>query len=187
MNEESLENSRVRELEEKIIWLQGELEKERRKSMSMWESFRGAFLKEGNTDDQAVFWANEVAAIVTKWINAQRQDMIKRVEVTGSLPPYTACLNDLSISLTPPGEPVPEMYEPPVGEVPVVAPTHGQPQFSTTLSFAPQPNFGAAMAPLSARDLPLGDVINPRVNVPRPFSVMASRANVPQPDITKPQ
>lgn len=181
--EEAAENTRIRELEEKIIWLQGELKKERRKSMSLWESFKGAFLKEGNTDDQAVFWSNEMATVVNRWINSQRQEINKVAQMRG-MPPYTACLNDLSISLTPPGEPLPELMDDVVAPIPNqldLSTAHYQPQtlLTQSLSFVSQPVPSSMAAPQTQGEIPPGEVIKPRVNVPRPFAASVARANVP--------
>lgn len=185
------QSDKVRELEEKIIWLQGELERERRRSMSLWDSFRTAFLKEGNSEEQADYWASEIASHITRWINSQRQEITKRVQLTGSLPPYTSCLNDLSISLTPPGEPIPEPIEPLNGQVAIpslgidysqMQPQQPQSLYSSTLSFIPQPPPSTATAPQAPYGPPSGDKIHPKVNVPRPFASIpgaTSTVNVP--------
>lgn len=178
---------RISQLEEQVAFLMGELERERRRSDSMWGAIHAAFIDEGNDKEQAEFWADRISALVADWVNNRRENLNQRILTTGAMPPYTDCLNELIISISPPGStpaPLPE-FNPlhaqyPIGSQATPMPGSYLPyQPPTQLPSIPMP---AAMN-LSAlqQTAVVGERIAPRVNVPRPFAEI-STVNVPTGD-----
>jgi hypothetical protein len=160
----------------------GELEKERRRSDSLWGAIQAAFIDEGNDKDNAQFWADKVSSLVADWVNNRRANLNQRIMTTGAMPPYTDCLNELVISVAPPGS-TPEF---PPDFNPLYAEQREGPQLLLT-SNAPQPyspyqpNQLSSVHP-STMQPGAGDRLVPehrRVNVPKPFAT-AMAANVPQ-------
>jgi hypothetical protein len=180
-------NDRISQLEEQVAFLMGELERERRRSDSLWGAIHAAFIDEGNDKDNAEFWADRISALVADWVNNRRENLNQRIMATGAMPPYSDCLNELIISISPPGStpaPLPE-FNPLHAQHTIgtqAAPTSGsyqpyQPyQPPTQLPSIPTT---VAMTPSAPQQTAVtGERIAPRVNVPRPFAVSIA-ANVP--------
>jgi hypothetical protein len=178
---------RISQLEEQVAFLMGELERERRRSDSMWGAIHAAFIDEGNDKEQAEFWADRISALVADWVNNRRENLNQRILTTGAMPPYTDCLNELIISISPPGStpaPLPE-FNPLHAQYPIgsqAAPMPG--------SYLPyQPPTQLPSIPMSVamnlsvpqQTAVMGERIAPRVNVPRPFAEI-STVNVPTGD-----
>ena len=98
-NSEPNRNDRISQLEEQVAFLMGELERERRRSDSLWGAIHAAFIDEGNDKDNAEFWADRISALVADWVNNRRENLNQRIMATGAMPPYTDCLNELAIHL----------------------------------------------------------------------------------------
>jgi len=178
---------RISQLEEQVAFLMGELERERRRSDSLWGAIYAAFIDEENGKEEAQFWADRISALVADWVNNRRENLNQRIMATGAMPPYSDCLNELIISISPPGStpaplpefnplhaqhtisyqaaPMPEPYQP---YQPYQPPTQ-LPSIPTTVAMTPSAPQQAAVT---------GERIAPRVNVPRPFAVSIA-ANVP--------
>jgi hypothetical protein len=175
---------RISQLEEQVAFLMGELERERRRSDSLWGAIYAAFIDEKNGEEEAQFWADRISALVADWVNNRRENLNQRILATGAMPPYSDCLNELIISISPPGStPAP---------LPEINPLHAQ----HTISYqaAPMPGeYQPYQPPTQLPSIPMpvamnpsvphqaavvGERIAPRVNVPRPFAV-AIAANVP--------
>jgi hypothetical protein len=178
---------RISQLEEQVAFLMGELERERRRSDSLWGAIYAAFIDEDNGKEEAQFWADRISALVADWVNNRRENLNQRIMATGAMPPYSDCLNELIISISPPGStpaPLPE-FNPLHAQHTIVTqaapmPEPYQPyqpyQPPTQLPSIPMP---VAMTPSAPQQAAVtGERIAPRVNVPRPFAV-AIAANVP--------
>ena len=183
-NSEPNRNDRISQLEEQVALLMGELERERRRSDSLWGAIHAAFIDEGNDKDNAEFWADRISALVADWVNNRRENLNQRIMATGAMPPYTDCLNELAISISPPGStpaPLPE-FNPLHAQYPIgsqAAPTHGSYQPYQPPTQLPSIPMSVAMNPSVPQHAPvMGERIAPRVNVPKPFA-MAMAANVP--------
>jgi len=102
--------SRVEKLEKEIARLQEQLRAEKRKSESLWNDLYEHFLKEGNSEENSGWWADQISQIFSRWVVNQRTKLSERISESGELtmPPYTDCLNDLAMSLSPPGSEPPE-------------------------------------------------------------------------------
>ena len=178
---------RISQLEEQVAFLMGELERERRRSDSLWGAIYAAFIDEDNGKEEAQFWADRISALVADWVNNRRENLNQRIMATGAMPPYSDCLNELIISISPPGStpaPLPE-FNPLHAQHTIAtqaAPTSGSyppyqpyqpptqlPSIPTTVAMTPSAPQQAAVT---------GERIAPRVNVPRPFAVSIA-ANVP--------
>jgi len=178
---------RISQLEEQVAFLMGELERERRRSDSLWGAIYAAFIDEDNGKEEAQFWADRISALVADWVNNRRENLNQRIMATGAMPPYSDCLNELIISISPPGStpaPLPE-FNPLHAQHTIgtqAAPTSGSyppyqpyqpltqlPSIPTTVAMTPSAPQQAAVT---------GERIAPRVNVPRPFAVLIA-ANVP--------
>jgi hypothetical protein len=178
---------RISQLEEQVAFLMGELERERRRSDSMWGAIHAAFIDEGNDKEQAEFWADRISALVADWVNNRRENLNQRILATGAMPPYTDCLNELIISISPPGStpaPLPE-FNPLHAQYPI-----GSQAAPMTGSYQPyQPPAQLPSIPMSVamnlsvpqQTAVVGERIAPRVNVPRPFAEI-STVNVPTGD-----
>lgn len=178
---------RISQLEEQVAFLMGELERERRRSDSLWGAIYAAFIDEDNGKEEAQFWADRISALVADWVNNRRENLNQRIMATGAMPPYSDCLNELIISISPPGStpaPLPE-FNPLHAQHTIgtqAAPTPGSylpyqpptqlPSIPTTVAMTPSAPQQAAVT---------GERIAPRVNVPRPFAVSIA-ANVPSVD-----
>ena len=148
----------VTKLEEQIAFLIAELDKARKKSDSLWSDIYEAFMQEGNDTDNAEFWADKVSQLVSSWVHSQRTSLGQRVVATGAMPPYTDCLNDLVVSLAPPGSAPPSL--PPEFAEMALTPVSGPTLPTTAL---PPP---VAYNGLSA-DAQVGPAKMKRVNVPK--------------------
>ena len=162
----------------------GELERERRRSDSLWGAIYAAFIDEDNGKEEAQFWADRISALVADWVNNRRENLNQRIMATGAMPPYSDCLNELIISISPPGStpaPLPE-FNPLHAQHTIgtqAAPTPGSYQPYQPPSQLPSiPMSGALNQSVPQQAPVLGERIAPRVNVPRPFAVVIA-ANVP--------
>jgi hypothetical protein len=104
----------IEDLERQIALLTSELNLARRKSESLWCTIYDSFIEEGNEEDTAEHFANKFSEILTSWARSQRDRLSVSVASTGVMPPYSDCLNDLVVSISPPGKD-PEV----LGDVPV--------------------------------------------------------------------
>lgn len=167
----------ISKLKEQIAFLTAELERAEARSNSLWSRIHEAFILEGNGKDEADFWADKIAEIVSSWINSQREILTQRIVSTGAMPPYTDCLNDLIVGLTAPGSappPLPkelaELAQTPVAG-PSLAPTDALPP--------PPPTFNGLSA-----DAQPGPPKMKRVYVPKPIP---GAVPLPLPPENKPQ
>jgi hypothetical protein len=181
---------RISQLEEQVAFLMGELERERRRSDSLWGAIYAAFIDEDNGKEEAQFWADRISALVADWVNNRRENLNQRILATGAMPPYSDCLNELSISISPPGStpaPLPE-FNPLHAQHTIgtqAAPTSGSyPPYQPYQPYQPPTQLPSipttvAMTPSAPQQAAVtGERIAPRVNVPRPFAVSIA-ANVP--------
>jgi hypothetical protein len=177
---------RISQLEEQVAFLMGELERERRRSDSLWGAIYAAFIDEDNGKEEAQFWADRISALVADWVNNRRENLNQRIMATGAMPPYSDCLNELIISISPPGStpaPLPE-FNPLHAQHTIgtqAAPTSGsyQPYQPYQPPQLPSIPMTVEMTPSAPQQTAVtGERIAPRVNVPRPFAV-AIAANVP--------
>jgi hypothetical protein len=177
---------RISQLEEQVAFLMGELERERRRSDSLWGAIYAAFIDEDNGQEEAQFWADRISALVADWVNNRRENLNQRIMATGAMPPYSDCLNELIISISPPGStpaPLPE-FNPLHAQHTIgtqAAPTSGsyQPYQPYQPPQLPSIPMTVAMTPSAPQQAAVtGERIAPRVNVPKPFAV-AIAANVP--------
>jgi hypothetical protein len=99
----------IEKLKEQISFLTAELERAQRKSNSLWSQIQGAFLQEGNDEENADFWADKISQILSEWVHTQRTSLSQKIGETGTMPPYTDCLNHLVVSLSPPGSAPPSL------------------------------------------------------------------------------
>jgi len=115
----------IEKLKDQIAFLTAELNRVEQKSNSLWSQLQDAFLQEGNDSENANFWADRISQIFSTWVHTQRTNLTQRIVSTGVMPPYTDCLNDLVVSISPPGSTPPSL--PPefaeLANTPVVGPT----------------------------------------------------------------
>lgn len=104
----------VEALERQIALLTEELSRARRKSESLWCKVFDIFMEEGNEEETAEHFADEFSEILSNWAKQQRDRLALIVASTGSMPPYSECLNDLVVAIAAPGK-EPEK----LGDVPV--------------------------------------------------------------------
>jgi hypothetical protein len=102
-------DDKIKQLEKQIAFLTAELQRTKEKSDSLWFSLVDSFSQD-NPVETAEVYAEEISMLISSWANFQREKILKRVVETGSMPPYTDCLNDLARSVSPPGKEPPEMY-----------------------------------------------------------------------------
>ena len=151
----------VAQLEKQISFLTQELERARNRSESLWSDIYERCVNEGNDKDNAEFWADSICELLSGWVHSKRASLTQRVVSTGAMPPYTDCLNDLVVSLTPPGSTPPSL----------------PPEFSNLASMPVSgPTIPPAESPppvtyngLSA-DAQIGPAKMQRVNVPKAFT-----------------
>lgn len=150
----------IEKLKEQIAFLTSELERAEKKSDSLWSNIHDAFIDEGNEGEQAEFWADRISELVSSWVAKQRDSLGRRIVATGAMPPYTDCLNDLIVSISPPGSAPPALPEEfaQMAGAPVVGPT------LPTTSLPPPVTYNGLSA-----DAQLGPAKMQRVNVPKPF------------------
>ena len=99
----------IEKLKDQIAFLTAELDRAQRKSNSLWSQIQGAFLQEGNDEENADFWADKISQILSEWVHTQRTSLSQKIVETGAMPPYTDCLNHLVVSLSPPGSAPPSL------------------------------------------------------------------------------
>lgn len=94
---------RIAILEQQIASLSEELRVLKKQSKSIWNTVFSSFIGEGNDEDVAQLWADQFSEIMLSWVNDKRAQLSQRLISTGEMPPYTECLNELTVDLTPPG------------------------------------------------------------------------------------
>jgi hypothetical protein len=99
----------IEKLKDQIAFLTAELNRVEQKSNSLWSQLQDAFLQEGNDSENADFWADRISQIFSTWVHNQRTNLTQRIMSTGVMPPYTDCLNDLVVSISPPGSAPPSL------------------------------------------------------------------------------
>jgi hypothetical protein len=161
---------RVSELERQIISLQRELDEARRQSTSMWCKIHDLCLNLELSEETSTMLTEAISGIVKDWVRDQRSKMGRRYSSLGSMPPYTDCLNDVTVSISNPEAEIdlePYSYEQedlPQGEEPISAYDLYDNSAAVRIPPPPPPNLVSNQ----------GDFGGPpkmmRVNVPRPFS-----------------
>lgn len=106
----------IEELERQIAQLTAELTLVRQRSDSIWFNIFTVFMDEGNSEDTSEYYADKFTNILLNWSKEQRDRLSKIVATTGTMPPYSQCLNDLIVGLTPPGKEPEVLREVPVPE-----------------------------------------------------------------------
>lgn len=99
----------IKTLKDQIAFLTAELERAQTKSDSLWSQIQSAFIQEGNDEENAEFWSDKISQIISEWVQVQRSNLTQRIMETGSMPPYTDCLNQLVVSISPPGSTPPSL------------------------------------------------------------------------------
>ena len=149
-----MSNLEISALKQQISELTDKLNRLERQSKSVWTTIHQAFIDEGNQEDVAVLWADRISEIMVSWANGKREHLGKVLVSTGEMPPYSQCLNDLTIDVSPPGS-QPSAYlsleQPEYKDAPVPPPPPPPTGYSAETSVVPKMQ---------------------RVYVPKPFSEM---------------
>ena len=104
----------VEALERQIVLLTEELSRARRKSESLWCKVFDSFIEDGNEEETAEHFADQFSEILSNWAKQQRDRLALIVASTGSMPPYSECLNDLIVAIAAPGEEPEKLRDVPV-------------------------------------------------------------------------
>ena len=157
------QNHRIKQIESQIASLMGELESLRRASDSMWSKVYDSFIDEGNTEEISELWADRISEIFISWANSKREKLADRIVKTGEMPPYTDCLNELLVDVSPPGSQPPPMKSLSVPEAELEQPERISPNIPP-----PPPRRDQYQSPEMAAGTPKMQ----RVYVPTPFAEM---------------
>lgn len=151
----------IERIKRQIADLTDELYRLEKKSKSIWNVIHQAFVSEGNPDDIAELWADRISEIMISWANNKRSQLGEKIIEAGEMPPYSQCLNDLIVDVSPPGSQPPGVLE--MAEL-----TQIQAQGGIAEPVPPQPPI------LGLGGSPETSVVPKmqRVYVPKPFSEM---------------
>lgn len=98
----SSSQTRILDLENKLIALQRELDEARRQSVSVWCKIRDFCTENDLPEEQSLEITNGVSKIINDWVRDQRSKINNRYSVLSTVPPYTDCLNDIVVSISDP-------------------------------------------------------------------------------------